>query len=408
MPLLKLTSLERDKFYRLKYIGQLVEGNNKEKLLEVFFQEVTNYQEYFNKDKNHPFLKGGGDVMVKINVRRLAALRVGSIYSGEDLVKRHVAFGKLVNLEISIESGKECALADLINISDTYYFNLQGQLSSKVWVFNNVTCEFKNRDNLDEKSKKSKLGLVVIPTYEIIRFYYGFTSNLVSALFNGGLSTKEIFYPEYSAFVKRDDKEVPFVMLSKKIEDKCAKTVGRMVFDDVAFKNAEKIYDSLLESKKYSIYPSSGFPFNDQTNLLVNYESITVKEKSKFLERFPHLKDAPRIALVTEIHSCSHPFPFDDLDFLRINDGRSIADKVDHELEKRKPKRQKRKNTNENGKDPKDPKEEDKKKPPVSEDGEREPDGEDEKEIIKIEFPPFPNASFDASKVDKEDQKTTG
>jgi hypothetical protein len=392
MAIERLEFLDPAKYYKLRYIGQLLRGNNNEKMIEANFLELANYYEYFVlKNDGRSQSLTGKEVLYNANLRWLPSLRVGSIYQKNKIIKRHNSFGHQAELEIDVSKGNEYLLGDLIDLKDTFYFKLYGQLVSKVWAFQSVKGT--NRDG-----RENRFGLVLIPTYELIRFYYGFTSNLISALFSGGLYRNEIYYPEYSYRYEKDGKEVPFLMLGKKIEDKCAKIVGRIVFDKVAFLNAKRIYDSLLEQNKYNNYPSSGFPFNDTTNLLVSHEWIKVNSGSKIFKRYPGIEKSQWLMLVTEILSCSHVFPFNEIDFLRINDARSIRDRINHPLKLlvREPGKQELDEDTIN---------EDESKP-LLEDGEKDPTYPDDWEAVSSEFDPNPGVVVTVNKLEKEDQES--
>lgn len=151
---------------------------------------------------------------------------------------------------------------------------------------------------------------IIIPVAEIIRFYYAQSSALARILFNGAFSeSSEVLYNEQKSFLDNDG--FAAIKLRMNFFDNDAWVAARIAFSNVANKNANRIYETLLlnSRKVHMALPEVGMPFIGTTTLKAHTKSI----KSK---------DGTWRNLVLWLDSCSALFPFERLTVIRDNDGR--------------------------------------------------------------------------------------
>src|SRR5690606_2375671 len=86
--------------------------------------------------------------------------------------------------------------------------------------------------------------------------------------------------------------------------------IGRILGDGHAHKGVTRIYDSLLKStaNRAAVFPECGLPFRGATDWSTRGIELPVDGGGK---RW----------LIHELLRCSAPFPFDELEVVRDNDG---------------------------------------------------------------------------------------
>jgi hypothetical protein len=401
----RIDSLEIGKKYRLIWIGAFYEEKDSgEKFIDICLMEISNYNEFFTDYKNGTVEKNksnfkGRHVLFKANITRLPGLALGSIFQNEKTINFQDDYSRYRGkFSINPQNGREENLFEIIGHS-SINDNKVSELNSKVWAFTNLNGFYLN----NETNEPWPVKLLLIPTYEIIRFYYANDSNLAYALFNAGLVTKEIVYQKSWTNEEKAKGKNPFLVLGKRMKDRHADIIGRMVFVDEAFRNAKKIHDSLLEESPFK-FPSSGFPFTETTELLFNYINYEIKDFEHIKNKFPELKKDDKIVIVNQILSCSQPFQFNKIDFLRENDARTIEKNQEAKLRNRNSK----KNVGIGSNPDTNPLEGNDKNPdenPDSEISERDPNEEAviDGKVLKIE--PYPNRPK-TNKLEKTEQKT--
>lgn len=140
---------------------------------------------------------------------------------------------------------------------------------------------------------------LIIPCIELIRFYFGSSSGLITKLFLPPLQRKALYCSsQFNLSTKRLVLE-----LAEKISGASAADIGRIHLDPVAWRAAMHIGTSALKASvaQQSIYPQGFFPFEGKT---------TVAAAGKWLS-FGDRAEAT--FLVYSLRSCSHPFPFRSL-----------------------------------------------------------------------------------------------
>lgn len=153
---------------------------------------------------------------------------------------------------------------------------------------------------------------IVIPCMEIIRFYFGSSSNLISRLFTGSLDAELLWRKKTFNKLKG---HLHFT-LAPKLSGMSAPDIGRIALSPHAWRSAAGIHASCVKaiSQNHQAYPYTGFPFEGKTTL--NASGIWLP--------FGQTQNATFIAF--NLRSCSFPFPFRSLSY--ESDDRSIKKKT--------------------------------------------------------------------------------
>lgn len=140
---------------------------------------------------------------------------------------------------------------------------------------------------------------LIIPCIELIRFYFGSSSNLITALFLPPLERKTLYRnPQYNKITGRLVLE-----LAERISGASAADLGRLHLDPVAWRAALHIGTSALKASlaNQNIYPQAFFPFEGETTLIAAGKWLSFGDQAK------------ATFIVYNVRSCSHPFSFRSL-----------------------------------------------------------------------------------------------
>jgi hypothetical protein len=140
---------------------------------------------------------------------------------------------------------------------------------------------------------------LIIPCMELIRFYFGSSSNLLTKLFLPPLNRDALYSKQH--FDKATGRLT--LQLAPSISGVSAADIGRLHLDPTAWRAAAHVGASLLKGSisNQGAYPQAYFPFEGETDLTAT---------GKWLP----FDDEPRATfLVYSLRSCSHPFPFRSL-----------------------------------------------------------------------------------------------
>lgn len=154
---------------------------------------------------------------------------------------------------------------------------------------------------------------LIIPCIELIRFYFGSSSGLITKLFLPPLQRKALYGDsQFDPSTKR-----LVLGLAEKISGASAADIGRMHLDPVAWRAAMHVGTSALKASVagQSIYPQCFFPFEGKTTLAAAGKWLSLGGQ------------AEATFLVYSLRSCSHPFPFRSLRY-KVQNGFSRASGV--------------------------------------------------------------------------------
>jgi hypothetical protein len=140
---------------------------------------------------------------------------------------------------------------------------------------------------------------LIIPCMELIRFYFGSSSSLLSKLFRPELNRQMLYsnshFNQFSGKLNLD--------LATDISGASAADIGRLRLDHQAWLAALQIGTSCLAASTtvQQAYPKTFFPFEGQTTLIASGKWLSFGDKPK------------STFVVYNLRSCSHPFPFKTL-----------------------------------------------------------------------------------------------
>ncbi|WP_157056993.1 hypothetical protein [Herbaspirillum autotrophicum] len=140
---------------------------------------------------------------------------------------------------------------------------------------------------------------LIIPCIELIRFYFGSSSNLLTKLFLPPLSREALYSKAHFSKINGQLS----LALAEGISGASAADIGRMHLDSDAWRTAVNVGTSLLKASvsRQEIYPQAHFPFEGVTTLTASGKWLSFSSQ-------------PRATfLVYSLRSCSHPFPFRSL-----------------------------------------------------------------------------------------------
>lgn len=233
---------------------------------------------------------------VWVSVGTLALLRIGDIWRDGQLVLRpDYELEKLHNVQISKDSTSLVKAG--LNLDEGGFLL---PLSEHPWHLQ-CTMSYCLMVQLRENRR------MIIPCLELVRFYFGSSSNLLSKLFLPPLKRESLFS---SAMLDPKTRKLQ-IDLAERMSGASAADIGRIAMNPVATHAARIIGASCLRASTSDqlIYPQAIFPFEGATDLIAS---------GKWLSH----GDAPRSTfLVYSLRSCSHPFPFRSLQYKTV--GRS-------------------------------------------------------------------------------------
>lgn len=140
---------------------------------------------------------------------------------------------------------------------------------------------------------------LIVPCIELIRFYFGSSSNLLTKLFLPPLVREALYTKPH--FDKTNGRLT--LQLAAGISGASAADIGRMHLEPHAWRVAVHVGTSLLKRSISSqgVYPQAYFPFEGATNVCAS---------GKWLS----FQDAPKATFVVfSLRSCTHSFPFRSL-----------------------------------------------------------------------------------------------
>lgn len=142
---------------------------------------------------------------------------------------------------------------------------------------------------------------LVVPGVEMIRFYFGSTSQLVQRLFTGPASPERLWQSKHY----QQDTGHLHLKLAERLSGVSAPDIGRIALSDTAYKAANHVYQHCASAiaQRLPAFPCMGFPFHGTTTLTASgkWLSFNAREKATFL--------------AFHINSCAHPFPFRSLTY---------------------------------------------------------------------------------------------
>lgn len=224
-----------------------------------------------------------------VSVGTTLLLRIGDLWQDQTLVARP-AYEEATFEGITIDRDHVSLVKAGLSFDDGKFLL---PLAQHPWHINN-THSYCVRVALPDDR------FMVVPCMELVRFYFGSSSELISRLFAPPLARSSLHGKAQISQRGRMSLE-----LAERIPKASAEDVARIAGSDVAWRAAALVASSCLKASTAGrdIYPQAIFPFEGESTLQV---------VGKWL---PQGDTEQATFLVYQLRSCSHPFPFQSLHF---------------------------------------------------------------------------------------------
>ena len=226
-----------------------------------------------------------------VSVGTTLLLRIGDLWQNQSLIGRPV-YDEATFTDVTIDREHASLTKAGLSFEDGSFLL---PLSHHPWHLHNTHSYCVNVKLPDDR-------ILVVPCMELVRFYFGSSSELITRLFAPPLTRSRLYEKSYTSSKGRMNLE-----LAERIPSASAEDIGRIAGSDFAWRAAALVTSSCLKASAAGrdIYPQTLFPFEGNT---------TLKAIGKWLPR----GDAEQSTfLAYQILSCSHPFPFQSLHFKR-------------------------------------------------------------------------------------------
>jgi hypothetical protein len=142
---------------------------------------------------------------------------------------------------------------------------------------------------------------LLVPCLELIRFYFGSSSNFLQRLFTYPLTAAALWT---SKRFNQANRHLHLVLASR-LSGASAADIGRIAESQFAWRSAAGIHASCQKAsvQRHPAYPYTGFPFEGATNLVASGTWL------------PFGDQECATFLAYRLHSCSYPFPFKSLSY---------------------------------------------------------------------------------------------
>jgi hypothetical protein len=304
-----------DRLWRLEWIDGIIKNTNYSEELKVrlILRPIKRIE---NSSKN---LSSISDVsideirMVEVGVGQFPLFSQGSIWKNgvkqnELQAGEMLAFDKITINAETVEFEKEGPRLD-----DECYIHRKYHAIDNAYYSKNVIVDISNNQSVENK----KLGKLIIPAFEIIRFYYACSTRLSHAIFH------DEFIYDIDSIIHRMEEEseddelfainqmtkTAKISVRKKYSDQDMKIIARILFSKTAWEGVEYITNSKeiqAISQNAIIRHGAVFPFTGET---------TLKTLGKRVES----KTGSWNFWVFRIVECSGEFPYEQLIGLRDN-----------------------------------------------------------------------------------------
>ena len=308
-PVIEIAEFPHDnKLWRIDRLGKIFSQlkNNNNLFIEVYLRPVNFHDNSGREIPEYNQLK-----KIPVNIGLLPILRVGSLWIKGKLQNNEAVTDivTLKNIEINANT------VEIINSNyKIKYLDSSGrEQECKLLLQKNFATDAKVPFSCLKIQHENYKNGIIIPVIEIIRFYYACSTRLAHLTFSNPEEITKISY----AIDNETDKVV--IKLPQQYTDQEAFILARILTSDIALSGLFQIKNSLIKigvNEQPTTLLSTNFPFINSTNLMVR--------GIKIVDRF----------LVTEICSCSAPFP--DISVDRSNDNRKGDKKTDIPDDKKK------------------------------------------------------------------------
>lgn len=221
-------------------------------------------------------------------VGTLPLLRIGDIWQSGSLMVKPCYFRETF-LDLEVNSQTSTFIKAGVSIDDNFLL----PFSEHPWHHHHTQsyCVLVSLDDVR----------LVIPGVELIRFYFGSSSQLLQRLFTGPLEPGRLWEEQHY----NEETQHLHLKLADRLSGYSAADIGRLALSSTAMKAAASIYQHCVAStsQRATPFPYMGFPFIGRTDLSATgiWLSWNQQPKATFL--------------VFHLDSCSYPFPFKSLTY---------------------------------------------------------------------------------------------
>lgn len=232
--------------------------------------------------------RGGRPVSVRLPVALLRLLRCGGIWQNGHLVgSEPLRRERFSNLEINDETTKLVVAGQSSEDPDGgAYYELD---------FFDFDAHRSHTSSSLARVQVSENVVLLVPSMELVRFYFGASGSLLSGIFSGAFADRRLYE---SSRIKDD---VGYIKLARGIHPMAAQAVARIAFDRPAYRAFRQLVSSGVSAKCNGApwYPKMNFPIAGRTDLTADGQWI---DRGRY-----------RVFIAWRLIQCTHRFPFKTL-----------------------------------------------------------------------------------------------
>lgn len=256
---------------------------------------------------------GSGDIQVLVPIAFLRLFRIGDVWQngrrvGFDPDLQTVSFAGAVVDDSLCEPGP--AGLPTVRFGGTARYDLP---FSHFSAHRQHTGSFVARLEFDERTT------VVVPSVELIRFYFGSSGGLLSTIFSGAFAERQLF----GAARLNPLDGTAYLELGPGLPAVAAPTVARIAFDKIARREFRNLVNGGTAAKHVGdpFYPRMSFPFVGKTDLVADGTWLELDGGSR------------RVFVVARLLRCTKSFPFSALSFKLVDGTAGVMASKDSERE---------------------------------------------------------------------------
>ncbi|HEX8459714.1 MAG TPA: hypothetical protein VF656_20635 [Pyrinomonadaceae bacterium] len=300
----------RNRIWRIEWFGEVdlnpqVPSEQTIEVVLVPLKEAEIDPQTINKKSSYEYRER---CVVRVGVGLLPCLHIGTLWrNGHQLQTPSYTDLSFNNLLITPETSR---ITDAHRNPDLIITKYHPTVSNCVKAKYLIIDLDKDQHSVNQQSK------LIIPCVEIARFYYTNSTQLTKAIIGGGLDThaNDVYDPRKTRLPGDDG--IGFVQLRQNIKDADKEVVARFAFDPIANRNARNINASIIRNA-----------FNEGCAVLEARPPFERTSDLKVQGKWIRSADEIWHFLVYQIVSCTAPFPFEQLDWARDNDGTSVGER---------------------------------------------------------------------------------
>lgn len=304
---------QNESFWRLDWVSTIERNENidSEPKALVHFSELTNYE----GNALHSKSRTGNTEKIWLGVGQFPLFKIGSIWHKGFCLNypgyKYPLFPlqlPLKSIKVSVDTNtvRKCTFSGRINIDD--------------FIYNPIPKAYFDIGTNFKECAKGQLIIInclnsdttlIIPTFELFRFYYSCSTKV----------TKAVFKNDYSQYINIKNSSLGYygeasLNLKHRCDSNDAWFFSRWLFDPNCAKQIEIFHRKLVanninntglfsQKKLYENHIDISFPFLGVTELNIHTKPILLTSLCNKEKKWVHL--------VLGIESCSAPYPFDFL-----------------------------------------------------------------------------------------------